>query len=193
MITKNQSKVLKFLATGSYTENYINNIAKECDLAVSGSKWILNNLEKQGIVRHEDIGNMKSFTINFNEKSINFLSLAYSLKLEDKLENRSRELEPLKEIVKIAIVFGSYLNKKDPNDMDILFVLDKKDYKKFNETLNETRHIVPVKIHDIIQTREDLIQNIKNKDKIVIEALRKGTLLWGNKYLVEVLEDANKR
>ena len=194
MITEKQSKVLKFLATGSYSENYINNIARECDLAVSGSQWILNNLEEQNIVIHQDIGNLKSYNINFNDKSKDFLSLAYSEKLNDKMENRKRELEPLKEVSKISIVFGSYLHKKDPNDMDMLFILDKtSDYRNFNEKLGHLRHIIPVKIHAVLQTRKDLIENIKKKDKIVIEALRKGILLWGNKYMVEVLEDVNKK
>src|SRR3989344_1090161 len=120
MITEKQGKVLKFLATGSYSENYINNVARECGLSVSGSKWILNNLEEQNIIIHQDIGNLKSYNINFNDKSKNFLSLAYLEKLNDKIENRKRELESLNEVGKISIVFGSYLHKKDPNDMDIL-------------------------------------------------------------------------
>lgn len=194
MITKKQSKVLKFLATGSYSENYVNNIAKECNLAVSGSQWILKNLEKQGILNHQDIGNIKSYSINFNEKSKNILSLAYSEKLSNKLENRYRELKSLNEVSKVVIVFGSYLHKKDPNDMDILFILDKNsDYEKFNEKLKEVRHIVPIKIHDIQQTKKDLIENIKNKDKIIIQSLRKGVLLWGNNYLIKVLENVNTK
>lgn len=194
MITEKQGKVLKFLATGSYSENYINNIARECNLAVSGSQWILNNLEEQDIIIHQDIGNLKSYNINFNDKSKDFLSIAYSEKLNDKLENRRRELEPLEKVSKISIVFGSYLHKKDPNDIDILFILDKNsDYDNFNEKLGHLRHIVPVKVHAVLQTRKDLIGNIKKKDKIIIEALRNGILLWGNKYLVEVFEDVSKR
>lgn len=192
MITEKQSKVLKFLATGSYSENYINNIARECDIAVSGSRWILNNFEKQKIVNHQDVGNMKVYNVNFSDKSKDFLSIAYSDKLSNKLENRKREMEPLKKVSKIAIIFGSYLNKRDPNDIDILFILDKNfNYKKFNEILKEVRHIVPIKIHAILQTKKDLVENIKNKDKVIINALRKGKLLWGNRYLVEVLEDVN--
>ena len=194
MITKKQGKVLKFLATGSYSENYINNIARRCGISVSGSQWILNNLEEQDIVIHQDIGNIKSYTITFNDKSKDFLSLAYLEKLNDKIENRKRELESLNEVGKISIVFGSYLHKKDPNDIDILFILDKtSDYINFNKKLEHLRNIVPVKIHVVLQTRKDLIENINKRDKIIIEALRNGILLWGNKYLVEVLEDVNKR
>lgn len=190
MITKNQSKILKFLATGSYSKNYINNIARECSIGVSSSQWILKKFEEQNIVKHENIGNLKSYYISFNDKSKNFLSLAYSDKLNNKLENRKRELEPLMNISKIAIVFGSYTHKENPNDIDILFVLEKSsDYKKFSEKLEEVKPIVPIKIHSILQTRKDLIENAGKKDKIVIEALRNGILLWGGKYLVEALED----
>ena len=194
MITKKQSKVLKFLATGSYSENYINNVARKCDTSVSGAQLILTNLEHENILNHEDIGNMKSFNIKFNEKSKSYLNLAYMGELTNKLENRKRELEPLKENSKVAIVFGGYLHKKDPNDIDILFVLNKNgDYSNFNEKLREIGHIIPIKVHAILQTKKDIIENIKKKDKIIIEALRNGVLLWGNKFIVEVLEHVNKR
>ena len=194
MITKNQSKVLKFLTTGSYSENYINNVARKCNISVSGAQLILTNLEDENVLKHEDIGNLKSFNINFNEKSRSYLSLAYTEKLTNKLENRKRELEPLKENSKTAIVFGGYLHKKDPNDIDILFILTKnEDYSKFNKKLRELGHIVPVKVHAILQTKKDIIENIKKKDKIIIEALRDGVLLWGNKVIVGVLEHVNKK
>ena len=194
MITENQNKVLRFLSTGSINENYTRNVAKECNIAVSGSQWILNHLENQGILNHQDIGNIKSYKIDFNDKSKDILILAYSDNLNNKLENRKRELESLKEFSKSAIVFGSYLNKKEPNDIDILFILEKNsDYISFNKKLKEARHIVPIKIHAVLQTKKDLIENIKKKDKIVINALRNGLVLWGNKFIVGVLEDVNTK
>lgn len=193
MITEKKRKVLKFLSTGSYSENYINKVARDCNISVSGAQLILSKLENENVLNHENIGNLKSYDLKFNEKSKNYLSLAYEEKLSDKLENRKRELEPLKENSRIAIVFGGYLHKKDPNDMDVLFVLDKnEDYSKFNKSLKEIRHIVPIKIHAILQTKKDLIENIKNKDKVVIGALRKGVLLWGNKFLVGILENVKR-
>lgn len=194
MITENQNKVLRFLSTGSINENYTRNVAKECNISVSGSQWILNHLENQGILNHQDIGNIKSYKIDFNDKSKDILILAYSDNLNNKLENRKRELESLKEFSKSAIVFGSYLNKKEPNDIDILFILEKNsDYISFNKKLKEARHIVPIKIHAVLQTKKDLIENIKKKDKIVINALRNGLVLWGNKFIVGVLEDVNTK
>ncbi|MBU2633657.1 MAG: nucleotidyltransferase domain-containing protein [Nanoarchaeota archaeon] len=189
MITKKKSKVLKFLATGSHSDNYINNVARQCVISVSGAHLILNNLEDENILKHEDIGNLKSYSIDFNEKSKSLLELTYANKLDKKLENRKRELEDLKKYSKVAIVFGSYLHKKDPNDIDILFILEEKDYNKFNDKLEDIGHIVPVKIHAVLQTKIDLIKNIKKKEKIVIEALRNGKLLYGNRYLVNILEN----
>ncbi len=52
---------------------------------------------------------------------------------------------------------------------------------------------MPVKIHDVIQTREDLAQNLKKNDPIVVQAILKGKVLWGFDLLVETIKDAAKK
>lgn len=193
MITKNEERVLKFLATSHYSENYINNIARQLNLAPSGSQWILNHLEKKDIIEHKKVGNLKCYKIKFNDKSKDLLKFIYNPEIEGKLKFRKEDLIPLRSIVDACIVFGSYIYKQNPNDLDILFVFEKKNFKKFIEKINEIRELTSVKIHDVIQTKEDLINNIIIKDKIVLEALRNGKVLWGEKFIVGVLEYVSKK
>ena len=195
MLTDNEKKVLKLLFT-AFDEDYsINNIAKKCSLSPNGAAKILNKLEKQGILKPKNIANIKSYKINFeNEKTVIILELTLIPKLEKRIKYRLDDLNELKEITKTCIIFGSYTNmSKKPNDLDVLFVLDKNNFEKYKKKLSDLREIIPVKIHDILQTEEDLKHNIIQKDKIILDILKTGIILWGQKTIVEVIKDVYKR
>ena len=48
---------------------------------------------------------------------------------------------------------------------------------------------MPLKVQDIIQTKEDLTENILKNDKAVIEILQKGFVLWGQDKLMEIIKN----
>lgn len=195
MLTDNEKKVLKLLFT-AFDEDYsINNIAKRCKLSPNGAARILNKFEKQDILKPKNIANIKSYKINFeNEKTVIILELTLIPKLEKRIKYRLDDLNELKEITKTCIIFGSYTNmSKKPNDLDVLFVLDKNNFEKYKKKLSDLREIIPVKIHDILQTEEDLKHNIIQKDKIILDILKTGIILWGQKTIVEVIKDVYKR
>ena len=195
MLTDNEKKVLKFIFT-AFDEDYsINNIAKKCSLSPNGTAKILNKFEKQDILNPKNIANIKSYKLNFeNEKTAIILELTLIPKLEKKLKYRLDDLKELKEITNVCIIFGSYINmNKKPNDLDILFVLDKNNFEKYKNKLSHLCGIIPVKIHDVLQTEENLKQNIIQKDKIILDILKTGIILWGQKIIVGVIKDVYKR
>ncbi|MBU1204514.1 MAG: winged helix-turn-helix transcriptional regulator [Nanoarchaeota archaeon] len=195
MLTDNEKNVLKLLFT-AFDEDYsINNIAKKCNLSPNGAAKILNKFEKQGILKPKNIANIKSYKINFeNEKTVIILELTLIPKLEKRIKYRLDDLNELKEITKTCIIFGSYTNmNKKPNDLDALFVLDKNNFEKYKKKLSNLREIMPVKIHDVLQTEEDLKHNIIQKDKIILDILKTGIILWGQKTIIEVIKDVYKR
>ncbi|PIN80724.1 hypothetical protein COV11_03365, partial [Candidatus Woesearchaeota archaeon CG10_big_fil_rev_8_21_14_0_10_30_7] len=55
--------------------------------------------------------------------------------------------------------------------------------------LNKIKDTTPIKIQDIVQTREDLIQNIKKEDPIILASIKKGIVLWGFSELVKIIEN----
>jgi DNA-binding Lrp family transcriptional regulator len=194
LLTKNEKKVLRLLMGYFGTEHSINQIAKECGLAPNGALKILKKLENEGILKSEKIANIKSYKINFgNEKTANILELALMSEPEGRIKYRAADFSELKNVTKCCIIFGSYVDsKKDPHDLDVLFVLETSSYKEFSRRLSSVKQTTPVKIHDVVQTEEDLRRNIKKKDKVVQDIIRKGIVLWGHKMLVRVLEDAYK-
>ena len=89
-----------------------------------------------------------------------------------------------------CILFGSYIgSKKEPRDLDVLFILDRDNHKGYKKRLTAIADIVPAKIHDIIQTEEDLRKNITRKDRVILEILTAGIILWGQKTIIKVIKD----
>jgi len=195
MITENEKNVLKMLLY-AFGESYsINRIAKECDLAPNGALKILRKFEKESILKFRNIGNMKSYSLNFeDEKTKNILKLALIPELEGRLKYRAGDLKHLKELTDACIIFGSYADlKKEPNDIDLFFIIkDRKfnDYKKESVLVYKT---MPIKAHDVLQTDKDVAKNLKKKDKVIIEILKTGIILWGYDMIINIIENDYKR
>src|SRR4030042_3149602 len=191
MMTENEKKIFRFLLANFNADFSINEIARACGLSPNGAYEILKKCEKKGVLLPKRIANLKAYKINFDSlEAKKTLELAlipdYSL---SKIKYRYEDLKSLEKISQLCIIFGSYLTKKDPNDLDILFVIKKADYKKYGELLEKAKETVPFKIHDIIQTKEDLVENLKKQDKVIKEILAKGAILWGQDFLIEVIKN----
>ena len=75
--------------------------------------------------------------------------------------------------------------------MDVLFIIEKENYESYKQALVTIQDITPVKIHEIVQTQGDLVQNLKKHDPVVVSAIQTGIVLWGYETLVQVIKDAN--
>lgn len=196
MITNNEKKILKFLLTHFNSDHSINEIAKKCALAPNGAYEILKKFGEKEILTSKKIANSKSYKINFDSRETNKLlelALIPDYK-ESKIKYRYNDLKPLENMTNLCIIFGSYTTKKEkPNDIDILFVIKKSDYERYSEVLEKVKRILPLKLHDVIQTKEDLTKNIKKEEKLIIEAISEGIVLWGHEFLIKVIKNAIKK
>lgn len=191
MLTRKEKAVLRLLMSAFDSDYSINQIARECNLAPNGALKILRKLEKEGILESKNIANIKSYKINFdNEKTSAVLELALVPELEGRIKHRMDDFKELKEVTKCCILFGSYISlRKEPSDLDVLFVLDKGGYKEYKRGLASIKDIVPSKVHDIVQTEEDLRENIKKRDAVILEIIRKGVVMWGQKIIIKVVKN----
>ncbi len=195
MITNNEKKILKFLLVNFNSDYSINEIAKKCGLAPNGAYEILKKFEEKEVLSSKKIANSKSYKINFDSIEANkLLELVLIPDYKDsKIKYRYADLRPLENITNLCIIFGSYLKKEKPNDFDVLFAIKRSDYKKYSEALEKVKRILPFKLHDVIQTKEDLTKNIKKGEKLIIQALSEGAILWGHEFLIEVIKNAIKK
>ena len=193
MLTQNEKNILKFLMT-SFRHYSVNDISKENKLAPNGAYKILKKLEKLGVVYPTNVGKIKSYKINFNNKlTMNYLEIALSdERINDaKIKIRVQDFKDLMDICKAAVIFGSYITeKKKPNDIDVVFVIYKDKYKEYKNILEKIKEMLPYKIHDILQTPNDMANNLKEQDKIIINAIRNGIVLWGYDIIAGCVKNA---
>ena len=195
ILTVNEKCVLRFLATTIGKNMSMNDIGKACGVTSGGSYKILTKLEKEGILRATPIANLKAYKLDFeSEKTARVLELAF---MPDALEGRVRlradDLKQLKAVTKACVLFGSYITtKKEPGDLDVFFVLERKNFEAYKQASSKVQDITPVKIQDVVQTTDDVLQNLKKGDPIVVEALRNGIVLWGFDVLVQVIKNASQ-
>ena len=193
LFTENERKVLKIIGTsgGNLT---INGLSNEVDISAGSAYKVLTKFEKEEIITPHPFSNIVTYQFNFeNEKTKPLLQLVYIPdKMEGKIKIRAEEFLPLKEFTSLCIFFGSYITSKTkPSDLDVLFIIEKENYESYKQALVTIQDITPVKIHEIVQTQGDLVQNLKKHDPVVVSAIQTGIVLWGYETLVQVIKDAN--
>jgi len=191
ILTVNEKHVLRFLATSIGKDYSINEIARICQLTPNGAYKLLAKLEKEGVLKAKPIANLKAYHPDFeNEKTARVLELAFMPDaLDGRVKSRADDLKPLKAITQACIIFGSYITtKKEPGDLDILFILKRTNFEAYKTTLSRAQDITPIKIQDVVQTIDDARQNLKKGDPVVAGALRKGIVLWGQDIIIQVIK-----
>ena len=192
--TKNESRVIDLLIRNFREKNSINEIGRRLSLSARGAYKILKKLEHIKAIMPEKIGNAIYYKINFNEEigvKISEFALLQN-GLNDYLQIQAEDLNPLKGISLSCILFGSVLTKgKEAKDIDVLIVLEKKDANKASSAIAKIKSVKPKRIHEILQTKEDLAKNIKKNDEVILEIIRTGKVLWGSEIIVGAIKDGS--
>ena len=190
MIPKNIKKIILYLLRNLDLVN-INQISKNLHISVGSAFKILKKLEESNITTHQNLGNAKFYQINLNNNEA--VKLCELLLLEEKRNLKgypklySEELEKF-ENAKLIILFGSILNNKEFNDVDVLFITDRpKEVTKFCLSISKirTKPVVP-----LILKKEDLIKEIKNKKEVILDIIKKGVVIKGEDIFLEVIKNA---
>ena len=193
-LTKNEARAIDFLIRNFKEKNSINELGRKLDISPRGIYKILKKLENINVIIPERIGNAIYYRINLAEDSA--LKLAEFVLMPGILNPyakvQAEDLKQLKGIAQSCILYGSVLSKgKEARDIDTLIVLEKKNFSKVNNMLNKIKNMKPKKIHEMVQTKEDLINNIKNGDKVILDIIKKGSILWGAEIIVEAIKNGS--
>ena len=193
MIPKNTKKIILYLLRNLELVN-INQISKKLSISVGSAFKILKDLEKSNIVVSSSLGNAKFYQINLNnEDTMRWCEILLSEERRNLKGYSKIYAEEIKkfEHSELIILFGSVLNNKDFNDIDVLFITNKpKEVTKFCLTLSKirTKPVVP-----LILNKEDLIKEIKNKKEVILNILKTGSILRGESALLEVLKNVKQQ
>ncbi|MBU3912839.1 MAG: nucleotidyltransferase domain-containing protein [Nanoarchaeota archaeon] len=189
-LTKNEKRALVVLFREPFSYYNANSLGKKISVSRVGTMKLLRNLEKDKILKSKIIGKSVVYNLDLEEDYVRSL---ISFLLAEEANNFKRWKEEFKEIFKenrIVILFGSVIvNYSRANDIDLIVIADKENFKDINKKINEKRNVLPKEIHLINISPEDFLVNLEKEQKTTIEIMRTGIVLYGQNKFVEIVKD----
>ncbi len=190
-LTKKERETLLILFK-DFTNFYnANSISKVLNISHVGAQKIFKRLLHENLVISRTIGKSITYKLNFNDP---YVSQLITFLLADEANNFKRWKEEFKELFKrdrIILLFGSAIKDyTHAHDIDLMIVLENKDVKEVNNILKKKEEILPKKLHAIKLNHQDLSDNIKQKDKAVVDIVKNAIILYGQEKYVEMLKYA---
>jgi len=170
-------------------EQNASSISKTLGMSRMGAMKIMKKLEKQEILESRQMGKAAFYKISKSDYAIDYLTFMLKREAEQSSPYLKRWISEIKKIknADIAILFGSVLVKESKaNDIDVLFVTEQRKFTNLIKEIEEIDRLNEKKLHPIYQTEGDLEDNLKKKDKVLLNAI-KGIVIIGQKELVEAL------
>lgn len=190
-ISGNEMNFLIALLKSPEEELNSRNISKRIGISPMGALKIARKLEKEEILSSKHIGKGIYYKLNLEKDYIkHYIKFILQREAENSSPHIKRWINELKKITKaeIIILFGSILTKNDKaNDIDVLLITDNKKFNALKKEIDEINLLNSKKIHPIYQTKEDLNKNIKNKDKVILNAIE-GILIKGEDTFIDIIE-----
>jgi predicted nucleotidyltransferase len=189
-LTKKEREILLILFKDFANFYNANSISKIIKTSHVGAQKIFKRLLNENLVISKTIGKSITYKLNFNE---NYVSQLIAFLLADEANNFKRWKEEFKGLFaegRIIILFGSTIKDyAHANDIDVMIVIENKEIKEINNILKEKEEILPKRIHAIKLTGQDLSNNIKNKNKAIIDLVKNGIVLYGQEEYVEIVKN----
>ena len=190
-LSNKEIEILLVLLKDISEEYNANNITKKIKITPAGAFKAMKNLDKKDLIVGKKMGKAVFYKVNLKDYYA-FRTMETLLINESRIK-ASRWLDEFKDLFKyteILIIFGSII--KDPkkaNDIDLLTVFEKENNKNIDGIIKERRLISTKPIHIIKQTTADLENNIKKKDKVILNIIKNGYVLYGHEKLLEVIKN----
>ena len=198
LLEKSTTEILKILLKDFTKKKTISSFSEDIKIGRSGVWKALKRLESKKLIKLDPIGKGKTsaYEITLNWKNPIVEKTLATILLEDALEQeRWRDsFKKLEEHTLFTILFGSTLHSpKEANDIDIIIVArTKKDFKAIDSIITEAQQTQIKKIHAIDLTKEELRIELDNKNKAYLDAIKKGTILFGQENFIKFVEDISK-
>ena len=184
-----RQKIMLLLFKDFTTSYNSRNLSKIIGLSHAGAFKIMKKLEAKNIVSPKKIGKAVIYSINLNNP---LADKEIELALIIEAQNYKKWLEEFKELNKksdFIILFGSILkNEKYAKDIDLLVVANKFNSKEIKGLIAQKNKILNKKLHPILQTLNDFKKDISNKNKVLLEIIKTGVVLFGQDKLVKELK-----
>lgn len=190
-ITKNEINLALEIFSNPENRYNSNSLSKKLGISAMGSFKIIKKLEKENIIKGEKFGKAVFYEIDLdNDYARQYIKLLLKRKSEQTSNYIKRWIAEIRKIknAELSILFGSVIIKENQaKDIDILFVTSQKNYLDLKKEIEEINIINIKKIHPIFQSKKDLEENIKKRDKVILNAI-KGIVVFGEDVLIDILK-----
>jgi len=193
-ITQAEMKIVLKIVKSPELDYNANNISKVTGITSMGALKVLKRLENESILKSKKVGKAVIYKINTDSSyACQYIRLILSRESLHTSSLVKRWIEELKKIksADLIVLFGSVLDKLNPNDIDVLLITDQKRFSKLQKEIKELNEINVKKIHPMYQTYEDIVNNIKKRDKPILNAI-KGIVLTGEEKFLDIYNESRK-
>jgi biotin operon repressor len=193
-----ENKILKILLKQFSLNWTITSLSEEIKISRVGIWKVLKRLEREKLINLMQIGKGKtsasSIKLNWENP---ILEKRLSLILTEEALNHQRWLsnfEELKGKSEFALLYGSILTSpKEANDIDILEVVsNKKNFLEIEKIIQKSQKSQIKKIHSESFTKAEFKEELKKPNKIFIDAIKKGIVLFGQENFIKFVRDLEK-
>ncbi len=192
-IMKPANRVLLILLKDFSRIHTITSIAKELNLSRVGIWKILKKLEADDYITLQSVGSGKTSIsmIKINWDNI-LVEKAIGLYLTEEALTQRRwraNFAELENEVDFVILYGSILHSpKQANDVDIIGVVSgSRRFLGISEFINKVQKTQMKKIHSLMFGKEELIKELKKPNKVFVDAIKKGVVLFGQEKFVKFM------
>lgn len=190
LLTKKERETLLILFKDFTTFYNANSISKVLNISRVGAQKILKRLLKENILISKRIGKSIIYKINFENNYVNNL---ISFLLADEADNFKRWKEEFKELFnknRTVIMFGSAIkNYSQAKDIDIMIIMENKDITEVNQIIKKKEEILPKNLHTIKLNNRDFLENLKKRDKVIVDIVKNAIILDGQEKYVEAMKN----
>lgn len=194
---KTNAKLLKLLLKDFTIKPTITSLAKELCMSRVGIWKILKKLEKEKLIllSHIGAGKTSTYVIHLNWDNP-LLEKTLALLLTEEAIKNQRWLDNFKEFenkVDFLIIYGSILYSKEANDIDILGITKKNKFIETESIIAKIQKTQVKKIHALNFTAAEFKQELEKPNKVFIDAIKKGIVLFGQERFIKFIKGITRR
>ncbi|MBU4069893.1 MAG: winged helix-turn-helix domain-containing protein [Nanoarchaeota archaeon] len=189
-----KEKILLFLIKEN--KQTATQLAEQLKISRQAVWKLLNKLIKEEIILAKQLSNkqksVKIISLNFKsqllKKNLSLILTKEAIENEKWIQN----FAGLEKLTDFVLLFGSILtNPKQANDIDLLIMPKKKNFKEIEKEILEIQKVQLKKIHAIQLTNKEFYKEIKNQNKAYLDAIKKGVVLYGQDNFIKQMEKLN--
>ena len=193
-IKKTPQRIMLVLLKALIVKYTATSLSKELKMSRWGIWKILKKLESEELITIESLGTGKTSTrtikLNWNNVLTEKVLALYLAQEALKYKRWRFNFEKLEKEVEFLILFGSILQSpKQANDIDILGVTKENKIGKIGNIVLKIQQTQNKKIHSINFTKKELKQELKERNKAFIDAIKEGIVLFGQEKFVRFMKE----